>query len=250
VAAPRAALARAFGALAALQPVAWAAAGLVCAPRAAPELAGPALAACPFPVEPLAEPPGWPAPAAAFVAGWYRRSPAHAPAPAGIRELIQAPGSGFGPGDHPTTAMCLAALLALPPGPAVDVGCGSGLLAQAWARLGRGPVWALDADPGAVAQAGRSLRAAGLAGAVELWRGPLERLGPGDLADRVLLANLPVAAQGALLGRIGSPPRAALLSGLRPGEAAPLVARYRALGLRPRAAARRGRWECWTLVGA
>jgi ribosomal protein L11 methyltransferase len=183
------------------------------------------------------------------VAGWYRRSPAHAPAPPGHPELVQAPGPGFGPGDHATTAMCLAALPALPAGPALDVGCGSGLLAQAWARLGRGPVRALDADGGALEQARRSLAAAGLDERVELWRGPLERLTPGELADRVILANLPAPAQAALVGRIGSPPRAALLSGLRPGQAGPLLRAYRALGLRPAAAARRGRWECWALVG-
>lgn len=228
--------------------MAWEPWGLRCAPRAAPEAARRAMAACPFPLAHLAAPPAWPDPPAALVAGWYRRSPAHAPAPAGTLELVQAPGPGFGPGDHATTAMCLAALSRLPAGPALDVGCGSGLLAQAWARLGRGPVRALDADPAAVEQARRSLAAAGLEGLVELWRGPLERLAPADLADRVILANLPAPAQAALLGRIGSPPRAALLSGLRPGQAAPLLAGYRALGLRPAAAARAGRWECWALV--
>jgi ribosomal protein L11 methyltransferase len=242
------ALAAAFPALCALQPVARAPGGLVCAPRAAPELAAPALAACPLPHRALARVPGWPDPPARWLAGWYLRSPAHAPAPAGVRELLQAPGEGFGPAAHATTAMCLEALESLPPGPALDAGCGSGLLAQAWARLARGPVRALDADAGAVDQAARSLRAAGLADRVELWRGPLERLTPAELADRVILANLPAPAQAALVGRIGSPPRAALLSGLRPGQAAPLVARYRALGLRPAAAARRGRWECWALV--
>jgi ribosomal protein L11 methyltransferase len=222
--------------------------GLRCAPRAAPEQARRALAACPFPIAPLPAPPGWPDPPAALVAGWYRRSPGHAPAPSGLPELVQAPGPGFGPGDHATTAMCLAALPLLPDGAALDVGCGSGLLAQAWARLARGPVRALDADAGAVDQAARSLRAAGLADRVELWRGPLERLTPAELADRVILANLPAPAQAALVGRIGSPPRAAPRAGVRPGAAAPLVARYRALGLRPAAAARRGRWECWALV--
>ena len=113
------------------------AAGLVCSPRCAPELAGPALAAAPSPCA-RSTPSRVAHPPSAQIAGWYRRSPDHAPAPPGVRELVQAPGEGFGPGDHATTAMCLEAIDALPAGAAVDAGCGSGLLAQAWVALGRG----------------------------------------------------------------------------------------------------------------
>jgi hypothetical protein len=249
----RAALERAFGALAPLQPVGWHPAGLLCAPRAAPALAGPALARCPFPTRPLARAPGRPDPPAACVGGFYRRGRGHlaAPAAAGLVELVQAPGEGFGPGDHPTTALCLEGLRALPDGPALDVGCGSGLLALAWAALGRGPVLAVDLDPAALVQAGRAVAAAGLGGAVALRRAAAGALGAEELAGRVLLANLPVEAQRALAGRclaLGAAPRAALVSGLRPGAAAELVAAYRRLGLRPAGAARRGRWERWSLV--
>jgi Ribosomal protein L11 methyltransferase (PrmA) len=248
VRASTAALTRAFAALAPLQPVRLVPAGLLCAPRAAPELAGPALSACPLPYRPTAAVPGWPAPPSAWVAGWYRRSPGHLAAPAGVRELLQAPGEGFGPHDHPSTALCLEALGLLPPGPALDAGCGSGLLGQAWARLGRGPVLAVEADPAAADQAWRSLRAADLETAVHVHRGLLERLPPAALAGRVLLANLPAAAHAALLARLPAPPPGALLSGLRPGEAAALLAGYRRLGLRVVGAARRGRFERWALV--
>jgi ribosomal protein L11 methyltransferase len=243
-----AALAAAFPALCALQPVGRAAGGLVCAPRAAPELAGPALATCPLPHRALARVPGWPDPPARWLAGWYLRSPAHAPAPAGLRELVQAPGEGFGPAGHATTAMCLEALEALPAGAALDAGCGSGLLAQAWARLARGPALACDLDPRALDQAARSLAAAGLAGRVELRRAALRALPAGAIAGRVLLANLPLAAHRELLGRIGAPPRAALLSGLRPGEAPAVAAAYRALGLEPAARAEAGGFACVALV--
>jgi Ribosomal protein L11 methyltransferase (PrmA) len=247
---PHAALARAFPALIALQPVRLTGEGLVCAPRAAPELARAALAACPLPHRPLAAVPGWPDPPSAWVGGWYRRSPGHLPAPRGVRELLQVPGPGFGPHDHPTTALCLDALPDLPAGPALDAGCGSALLAQAWARLERGPALAVDADPAAVDHARRSLRAAGLDGAVRVERALLERLPAEALAGRALLANLPAPAQAALLARLPGPPPGAILSGLRPGEAAPLLRGYRRLGLRAVAAARRGRYERWTLVRA
>jgi ribosomal protein L11 methyltransferase len=248
VRAPRPAIERAFGALCPLQPVEWSAEGLVCAPRAAPEAAASALSTCPLPTRALPDVPGWPDPPAALVAGWYRRSPAHAPAPAGIGELVQAPGEGFGPGDHPTTAMCLTAIGCLPSGPALDAGCGSGLLAQAWARLGRGPVDAWDLDSRALEQAARSLAAAGLAERVSLRRGSLEALPPERIAGRVVLANVPASAHRALLSRTREPPRAVVASGLRPAEAAPVVAAWRARGLRPVSAACHGGFVCWALV--
>jgi ribosomal protein L11 methyltransferase len=243
------ALAAAFPALCALQPVARAPGGLVCAPRAAPELAAPALAACPLPHRALARVPGWPDPPARWLAGWYLRSPAHAPAPAGVRELLQAPGEGFGPAAHATTAMCLEALAALPAGPAVDAGCGSGLLAQAWAALGRGPVLAVDVDPRAVAHARASLAAAGLRAAVEVRRGALEALAAGDLAGRALLANVPLPAHRALLAAAGgAPPAAAVLSGVRPADAPALRDAWAARGLRPDGAWEAGGWACLRLV--
>lgn len=244
VEAPGTAIAAAFAELCALQPVRMEEGGLVCAPRAAPELAAPALARCPLPTRALAEVPGWPDPPAAMVAGWYRRGPGHLPAPAGVRELVQAPGEGFGPGGHATTAMCLEAIEGLAAGRAVDAGCGSGLLAQTWARLGRGPVIACDLDPRAVDQAARSLAAAGLGGRVDLRQGPLERLAAAELAGAVLMANLPAAAHRALLRRIGARPAAAVLSGLRPAEVGAVADAYRALGLRPAGRAERDGFCC------
>ena len=152
-----------------------------------------------------------------MVAGWYRRSPAHAAAPAGVRELVQAPGEGFGPADHATTAMCLEQLEDLPAADAVDVGCGSGLLCQAWVALGRGRVVACDLDGRAVDQTARSLAAAGRADQVTLRRGPIAALAAEEIAGRVLLANVPLPAHESLRvahrraaagGRaLGAPPR-------------------------------------------
>ena len=158
-----------------------------------------------------------------MVAGWYRRGPAHAPAPDGVRELVQAPGEGFGPIGHATTAMCLEMLDGLPGGDAVDVGCGSGLLAQAWVALGRGSALAIDLDARALDQAARSLAAAGRSEQVVLRRGPVAGLDPAEIAGRVVLANVPRPAHASLLERTGEPPRALVLSGLRPAEAEDVV---------------------------
>jgi ribosomal protein L11 methyltransferase len=66
-------------------------------------------------------------------------------------DLVIDPGRAFGTGAHATTRLCLELLLELPArGSAIDLGCGSGVLAIAAAMLGHGPVLALDYDQLAV----------------------------------------------------------------------------------------------------
>jgi ribosomal protein L11 methyltransferase len=60
------------------------------------------------------------------------------------------PGRAFGTGSHATTRLCLELILDLPRGSLLDVGCGSGVLAIAAAKLGFAPVFALDVDPQAI----------------------------------------------------------------------------------------------------
>jgi ribosomal protein L11 methyltransferase len=66
--------------------------------------------------------------------------------------IVVNPGMAFGTGMHETTQLCLEALetYAHPGVPMLDVGTGSGILAQAAALLGAGPVWACDVDADAV----------------------------------------------------------------------------------------------------
>lgn len=71
----------------------------------------------------------------------------------GSETVIQIdPGMAFGTGQHPTTAMCLSALeeLVRDGVSLLDLGCGSGILAIAAAKLGATQVVALDTDPLAV----------------------------------------------------------------------------------------------------
>jgi ribosomal protein L11 methyltransferase len=67
-------------------------------------------------------------------------------------DLVIDPGQAFGTGAHATTRLCLETLLELEhhQGPFVDLGCGSGVLAIAAAKLGFAPVLALDYDPAAI----------------------------------------------------------------------------------------------------
>jgi ribosomal protein L11 methyltransferase len=62
------------------------------------------------------------------------------------------PGLAFGTGTHPTTAMCLETIDALPleGRSMVDYGCGSGILGIAALKLGARRVFAVDLDPQAL----------------------------------------------------------------------------------------------------
>jgi ribosomal protein L11 methyltransferase len=64
--------------------------------------------------------------------------------------VVVDPGRAFGTGGHATTRLCLELMLDLPRGSLLDLGCGSGVLSIAAARLGFEPVIAVDVDPQAI----------------------------------------------------------------------------------------------------
>jgi ribosomal protein L11 methyltransferase len=76
--------------------------------------------------------------------------------------ILVDPGRAFGTGTHETTRLCLGQLEEIsrqrPLGRCLDLGCGTGLLAVAAARLGGSPVVASDLDPEATASAARHSR--------------------------------------------------------------------------------------------
>ena len=76
---------------------------------------------------------------------------APAPEPGLVDVVIGDTGGAFGAGTHPTTALCLEALLGLEPGGAfADLGCGTGVLAIVAGKLGWGPLIAIDHEPAAL----------------------------------------------------------------------------------------------------
>lgn len=95
------------------------------------------------------------------------------PAPPGRFRIIVNPGIAFGTGVHETTQLCLEALEDyLKPGmTVVDVGTGSGILAEAATLLGAARVFACDVDPDAVGVARQRLRACFLGSADALCAG-------------------------------------------------------------------------------
>ncbi len=155
----------------------------------------------------------------------YLRPPWETPAVRpGVVEVVIDPGRAFGTGTHATTRMCLELLLELEAGGSLaDLGCGSGVLAIAAAKVGFRPVVAVDADRAAV----ESTLANARANAVRLdvvERIDLRRSTPPQ-AD-VVLANLmrPLLLQVARL--MERPPGAMILSGLLDEEADEVATAY------------------------
>jgi ribosomal protein L11 methyltransferase len=66
--------------------------------------------------------------------------------PADAIAVVIDPGRAFGTGAHATTRLCLELLQDIEPTSLLDVGCGSGVLSVAAAKLGFAPVTAVDID--------------------------------------------------------------------------------------------------------
>src|SRR4029079_5049553 len=85
------------------------------------------------------------------VAGGLWLGPPWETPPDPSRAVVIEPGRAFGTGSHPTTHLSVALLAdAGTKGSLLDVGCGSGVVAIAAAKLGFAPVHAVDLDPVAI----------------------------------------------------------------------------------------------------
>lgn len=174
-----------------------------------------------------------------LVAGRLWLRPSWEPPRAGTVDLVVDPGRAFGTGAHPTTRLCLELLAELEAGgeaggPLVDLGCGSGVLAIAAAKLGWGPVAGYDHAADAIEATAANAAANG----VELG---LERI---NLRERLpflaptVLANVTAPILGAVARRLCAPPvdksaspRTLVLSGLLPGECDAVAGSFAPLGL-------------------
>ncbi len=178
--------------------------------------------------------------------------------PAGGTELdiVIDPGQAFGTGAHATTRLCLELLLELAAaghagGELLDLGCGSGVLAIAAARLGYAPVRGLDHDPASLVASAENAERNGVE--IALARHDL-RHDPPEAAATVT-ANLLGPLLRVWAGRLAAldasaRPRTVIASGLLAEEADGVAGAFAALGLRERARRTGGEWAALLLAGS
>lgn len=173
--------------------------------------------------------------------------------PEGVIALQIEAAMAFGTGHHGTTTGCLMALDRLAdeagfdPQRIADIGCGTGVLAMAAARVWPHLVLAGDNDPVAVDTARANVLSNGLAGRVEVveaagFRHPvLEEAAPFDL----VLANIlkqPLIDLAPDMAANLRPGGIAVLSGLLVGQAPAVIAAYRDHGFALRRQDDIGEW--------
>ncbi len=167
-------------------------------------------------------------------------------------------GEAFGSGHNATTALCLEALDALARQRSLrrvlDLGCGSGVLGIAAARVAPSArVLAVDNDPVAVAIARENARLNRVGDRVRVLRASgldhptLRRGGPFDLVLANILPNTLVGLAPALRGALRKG-GFAVLSGLLDHQARAVSAAYRAAGFRVLRRLQRSGWTALVVV--
>jgi ribosomal protein L11 methyltransferase len=121
------------------------------------------------------------------------------PPPDAVTVVVD-PGRAFGTGGHATTRLCLGLLGELERGSLLDIGCGSGVLAISAAKLGYGPVTALDHDTSAVEATQRNAAANGVELDCRLADAFAEELPAADVA----LVNISPDAVAQLLPKLAA----------------------------------------------
>jgi ribosomal protein L11 methyltransferase len=186
---------------------------------------------------------------------YVRPSWERSPAPAGCVVVEIDPGMAFGTGLHPSTRLCLRAIvrvMASATGGAAptvyDVGTGSGILAIAAARLGAGRVWAVDNDPVAVAVARENVRRNGVARRVRVARGEGLEGAPGraDLIAANIVADVITPMLPAARRRL-APRGVCVASGIVAGRLRDVLRAARAAGFRHQRTLAEGPWRAAVL---
>ncbi|GAJ27973.1 50S ribosomal protein L11 methyltransferase [Acidomonas methanolica] len=163
-------------------------------------------------------------------------------------------GIAFGSGEHGSTRGCLRALEDVAhrrPRRILDMGCGSGILAMAAAKLLRRPVLAVDIEPWSVRVTASNAAMNGLGPLIKArhgngWSTPAVRAhAPYDLVFANILAR-PLCRMAEDLARHLAPGGTAILAGLLNTQARMVLAAHRRQGLVLERSYREGDWT--TLV--
>jgi ribosomal protein L11 methyltransferase len=185
----------------------------------------------------------------------YVRPPWERPAErGGVVEVVIDPGRAFGTGTHATTSMCLELLLEFAPARGLlwllrrgrrsfcDLGCGSGVLAIAAAKLGFRPVLGADSEQAAIEECTRNARLNRVE--VELCRIDLRRQDApvADVVTANLTAGLLVQVVDGWAERCERP-GVLIGSGFLATEAGRVNEALARAGFNERRAMRRGEWS-------
>ncbi len=163
-------------------------------------------------------------------------------------EIALDPGMAFGTGTHPTTQLCLEALegMVRPATQILDLGCGSGILAIAAAKLGAAHIWALDIDPIAVEAAQANCEQNGVADKITVQTGSLESVITSarrfDLVVVNILAKIILQMCEHRLGETVRPNGRAIFSGIIDSQVEEVEAALRRAGLEPCGRRQIGDW--------
>ena len=167
---------------------------------------------------------------------------------AGDVEIALDPGMAFGTGTHPTTQLCLTALetLVQPASDVLDLGCGSGILSIAAAKLGARQVVAVDIDALSVQATDENARQNGVGAHIQTVQGSLENVISSarryDLVVVNILANIIIAMCDQHLGDTVRPGGRAIFSVIIDPQAADVNAALRKTGLEPVSMRQQGDW--------
>jgi ribosomal protein L11 methyltransferase len=159
-------------------------------------------------------------------------------APAGRFRIMVNPGMAFGTGMHETTQLCLEALevFVRPGGTVLDVGTGSGILAEAATLLGAGRVVACDVDPEAVGIARANIGPNVFVGSVDAVHSGAAGLIAANISPETIARLAPE------LVRCLQPGGVALVSGFERHEAAAVQAELERHGCALREVCNKGNW--------
>jgi len=163
-------------------------------------------------------------------------------------EIALDPGMAFGTGTHPTTQLCLESLEeVVQPGVRVlDLGCGSGILAIAAAKLGAASVLGLDIDILSVKSTEENVGRNNVADKVTVQQGSLESVLSSSRRFDLIVVNIlariiiPMCEDG--LGQVVRPGGLAVFSGIIEEQANDVEAALRKTGLSPYKRRQQGDW--------
>lgn len=174
------------------------------------------------------------------------------PSPERIPVFID-PGMAFGSGTHPTTQLSLTlieeCLVELPSPQMIDVGCGSGILSIAAAKLGLSAVLGLDIDPAAIRISKENAEYNQVSTQIKFIKGSVKDLREKDIQPSqasLVVANIIAPVLGRLfeegLEEIITPGGNLILSGILINQSPGLLALFDEYGIKLKEKRQRGEW--------